>query len=252
MNPVTVVTGGGQGLGRAYALRLAATGHAVGVLDVVGEAAEDVVGSIRDMGGRAHALVADVSVPGQLAHAIEVASDELGPLTGLVANAGGALFPPTAIEVVEPAAWQRVLDVNLTGAWLSARAVVPAFRSQGGGAIVTVSSTMVDRGYPDGLAPYTAAKAGVVGLTRALAHELGPAGIRVNAIAPGYIPVDTVKDVHADDDRRELEDQMVAEQALPRLGTPAELGGVVAFLLSDDARFITGQVLNVDGGWAFR
>lgn len=250
--PVTIVTGAAHGLGEAYARRLAAGGHHVGVLDVDGEAAVAVAESITADGHVAFPAVADVTSDQELSSAVAAIRSELGPVTGLVANAGGALFPPSPVEAVDSAQWDRIVAVNLKGAWLSSRAVVPGFMEHGSGAIVTVASTTVYRGYPDGLAAYTSAKAGVIGLTRAMAHELGPAGIRVNAIAPGYIPVATPKDVHSDQARQRLAEQMIDEQALKRLGTPVELADVVAFLISDAARFVTGQVVNVDGGWAMR
>lgn len=247
---VAIVTGGGQGLGRAYATRLAAAGAAVAVVDLAGDTARAAAAAIAEETGRevlAHA--ADVTDEQQVAEAVAAVVQRWGRVDALVNNAGGALFPTAPFDAFSRADWNRVLEVNLTGQWVCAVAVVPHMRAAGYGKIVNVTSTTVAKGGPVGLTPYTAAKAGVIGLTRSLARELGPAGIRVNAIAPGYIPVDTPKDVHAPAAAQALRERVVAEQCLPVLGTPQDLGPVVEFLCSADSDFLTGQVLNVDGGW---
>lgn len=246
-----IITGAGQGLGKAYAERLATLGANVSVADIVGAAAEETASEISASSapGTAIAYSVDIAEQEQVERLVADVFGRLGRVDALINNAGGALWPSGPFEAFTREQWTRVLDVNLTGQWLCSKAVVPHMKSAGYGKLINVSSTMATRGYPVGLSPYIAAKAGVVGLTRALAQELGPFGITVNAIAPGYTPVPTRKLVHSDDAAARLRERMVAEQCLKRLETPTDLCGAVAFLVSPDSDFITGQVLNVDGGW---
>lgn len=248
---VAVVTGAAHGLGRAYAERLAGSGWRVVVADVAESAgrfvAERAAATLGPRRVVAHAV--DVTDEDQVRGLAEAVVNSWGRIDALVNNAGGALLPSAPFDSFARDDWARVLDLNLTAPWLCAAAVVPHMRAAGYGKIVNVSSTTVSRGGPFGLAPYIAAKAGVVGLTRALARELGGNGIRVNAIAPGYIPVDTPKNVHSPDAARALRERIAAEQCLPVTGTPEDLTGTVEYLCSADSDFVTGQVFNVDGGW---
>jgi 3-oxoacyl-[acyl-carrier protein] reductase len=247
---VAVVTGAGQGLGRAFATRLAEAGAGVAVVDVLDEPARDAAEEIAaGTGARVTAHTTDVTDEDQVAAMVAEVLDAFGRIDVLLNNAGGALYPSAPFETFDRERWSRVLDVNLTAQWLCARAVVPHLRAQHYGKIINLTSTMVGRGYPVGLTPYIAAKAGVVGLTRALAHELGPDGITVNALAPGYTPVATPKAVHSSDAAVRLRERMIAEQCLPRTETPQDMCGTVEFLASADSDFVTGQVFNVDGGW---
>jgi 3-oxoacyl-[acyl-carrier protein] reductase len=248
---VVIVTGAGQGLGRAYATRLARAGARVAIADIdagrARAAAERIAQEVGAGGVAAH--VVDVTDEDQVGRMVDEIARRWGGVQVLVNNAGGALLPAAPFDSFSRAEWARVIDVNLTGQWLCAKAVAPHMRAARYGKLINVSSTTASRGYPVGLAPYIAAKAAVVGLTRALARELGPSGITANAIAPGYTPVDTPKRVHSADAAALLRERMVAEQCLPRVETPEDLCGTVEFLSSSDSDFITGQVFNVDGGW---
>lgn len=244
---VAIVTGAGHGLGRAYAARLSASGAQVAVFDLDGDSA---LATARSLGeGAAAAYQVDVSDPGQVGPAVDAVLERWGRVDALVNNAGGALLATAPFDTYSLEQWQRVIAVNLTGPWVCAAAVAGPMRSAGYGKIVNVSSTTVSTARPAGLAPYISAKSGVVGLTRALARELGPHHVCVNAIAPGYIPVDTLKAVHLPEAAAAVRDAVVAEQCLPQVGTPDDLCGTVEFLCSADSDFVTGQVFNVDGGW---
>ncbi len=250
---VAIVTGAAQGLGREYASRLLAAGARVAVVDVAHDAAASAAAEFAERFGEDQVLAqtCDVSDEDVVTAMVERVNEHWsGPLI-LINNAGGALLPSAPVESFSRLDWDHVLGVNLTGAWQCTKAVVPRMRADQYGKIVNITSTMVSKGWPVGLAPYIAAKAGVVGLTRALATELGPDGIRVNAIAPGYVPVATKKAVHRPEAAIALRDRIAGEQCLPRTQVPEDLCGPIEFLSSADSDFITGQVLNVDGGWTF-
>jgi 3-oxoacyl-[acyl-carrier protein] reductase len=244
---VAIVTGAGHGLGRAYAAHLIGVGARVALFDIDDAAARSVATAL---GPDAAAFAVDVADPDRVSAAVAAVLTRWGRVDALVNNAGGAMLPTAPFDSFTPKQWALVLDVNLLGPAVCAAAVVPAMRAAGYGKIVNVSSTTASLGRPAGMAPYLAAKAGVVGLTRALAHELGPQHICVNAIAPGYVPVDTPKAVHSPAAAAALRQRMIDEQCLPRTETPQDLCGAVEFLCSADSDFVTGQVINVDGGWA--
>jgi 3-oxoacyl-[acyl-carrier protein] reductase len=245
---VALVTGGAQGLGAAYALALRDAGHRVAIVDVDGSAIDRWSAAHPDI----EALRGDVTDPDSMSAAVDSLVAAHGSIDMLVNNAGGALVPRTPAHRFGLGAWRRVVDVNLTGQWVSAAAVIPSMIEHGAGTIVNITSSVVRSGSPDGMCAYIAAKAGVVGLTRALARELGEHGITVNAVAPGYTPVETVKHVHSSEQADQLGAQMVAEQCLHRIETADDLAGVIVFLASPAAAFITGQVIHVDGGWTLR
>lgn len=248
---VVIVTGAAIGLGRGYARHLARAGALVAVADIDAARARDTAKEIGEEAGtgRAVAFEVDVSDRAQVDAMVDGVADAFGRVDVLVNNAGGALFESRPFDEITDEHFGRIVEVNLTGTWQCARSVCRYLRPAGYGKIINVSSTMVGRGQPAGLAPYIAAKAGVVGLTRAMATELGPHGIRVNAIAPGYTPVPRDSPVRSEAASAALRQRMVDEQCIKRLETPEDLCGTVEYLASPASDFVTGQVINVDGGW---
>ena len=244
---VVVVTGAAQGLGRAFARDLAARGWHVAIADLNGDRAKQVAEEITDNGGTARAFTCDVSDPSQVADLAMAVKEQLGTAVGLVNNA--AIFSALRMgpfEDIDPGTWDRVLRVNVTGAFLMCQAFIPAMRGQGYGKVVNISSATVLTGRP-GYLHYVTSKAALIGLTRALASEVGEHGITVNAVTPGS----TATEIERETITAEQRQAMAAATAMRRVQVPADLVGAVAFLLSRDSDFITGQTLNVDGGLAF-
>jgi NAD(P)-dependent dehydrogenase (short-subunit alcohol dehydrogenase family) len=241
---VAVVTGAARGIGEAYAAALAAEGAAVVVADVDAEGGEAVAAKIAGDGGTALFSRTDVSDSGSAAATVERAVAAYGGVDLLVNNA--AIYGDMAFDLLITVDWdyyRRFMSVNLDGALVMTRAVWPLMKERGGGAIVNQSSTAawLYSGF------YGLAKVGINGLTQQLAHELGGMGIRVNAVAPG--PTDT------EATRRQAGDaakELVKSMAIKRMGRPDDLVGACLFLLSDEASWVTGQVVNVDGGQVFR
>ena len=243
MERVALVTGSSRGIGRAVAAELAREGWAVCVNYIQHQqAAEDAVRAIRDAGGRAVALQADVADGAAVAEMVRRAERELGGHVSLLVNnagvAGQAQFQDITDEM-----WDRYLAVNLGGARNTIRAVLPRMISEKAGCIVNISSIWGLRGASCEVA-YACTKAAIIALTRSLAAELGPSHIRVNCVAPGVINTDMVQVLG-----RETLDDLAEQTPLGRLGTPEDIAHAVAFLASDRASFITGQVLTADGGF---
>lgn len=242
--PVTVVTGGSRGIGAATCLRLAADGHdvAVGYVRDAG-AAEEVAEGVRKAGGRGVVVRVDTSVEADVERLFDVAEQRLGPVTGLVNNAG-VTGPLGRLADADTADLRRVVDVNLLGTLLCSRRAAQLMAARGNGVIVNVSSAAATLGSPGDYVHYAATKAAVDALTLGLAKELGPDGVRVNAVAPGMIDTQ----MHAamgDPDRAKR-----AATAIPlrRPGAAEEIAAAIAWLMSPDASYTTGAVLRVSGG----
>lgn len=237
---VAVVTGAGRGLGRAIALRLSGQGLAVAVADI-DASAEATAASIKEAGGRAVGLRLDVRDAASIDAAFAAIVDALGVPLALVNNAG--IYPDNTLLDMPESSWDAVLDTNLKGTFLCAQRFARLrIAAGGGGAIVNLASTAAFSARV-GAAHYGASKAGVVMLTRSMAQEWGPHGIRVNAIAPGLIEVEAHR--VAPDYKRSFLPMI----PLGRIGRPRDVADAVAFLISDAADFITGVLLPVDGGF---
>lgn len=242
---VALVTGGGHGIGRATALRLAAEGATIAVADLRSRPAAETTELVRDGGGAAHAWTCDVSNEDAVAELVDEVAARFGRIDVLYSNAG-VLLPGRADEATLED-WERTFAVNVRALFLLARAVVPLMLSAGGGAIVATASTSAIAAEP-ALAAYSASKAAVVQLTRQLAVDYSRAGIRVNCVCPGWIETgfnDPVLEGVSDAELAEIVDRMVP---LGRQGRPEEIAAVVAFLASDDASLVTGHALVADGG----
>ena len=242
---VAVVTGSGRGIGEAYAKALAREGARVVVAELDPDGGERVAKEIEQAGGTAIAVTTDVSSESSTLAMGQASTEAFGGVDYLVNNAaiygGMELYGLTNMPMEY---WDKFMSVNMTGAVLCTRAVFSSMAERGGGAIVNQSSTAawMGAGY------YGIAKLALHGITQSFARELGPMGIRVNAIAPG--PTDT--EATRSTVPKEIIDQLLATMPLARMGTPAEMADACLFLLSDDARWVTGHVLNVDGGQIMR
>jgi 3-oxoacyl-[acyl-carrier protein] reductase len=256
-----LVTGGARGIGRAYALRLAALGAEVAVLDLdlrsfsadAGEyeqaGGQPVHEQIRALGGTAVGVTADVTVPEEVTVAVDEAAAQLGGLDILVCNAGGGSgsMQDSIASRADAEQVETIVQRNLMGTISTCRAAVPHLRAQGWGRIVTVSSLAGRRAYGDGgYAVYGAAKAGIAMYTRSLAQELGAEGITVNCIAPGYVATGRMAPMFESMGADVLRDSV----ALRRFGTPDDCAGVLEFLVTDLGAYVTGAVIPVDGGAA--
>jgi 2-hydroxycyclohexanecarboxyl-CoA dehydrogenase len=242
-----LITGGGSGLGKATSERLAREGKTVGVLDINREGAEAVARTICDAGGRAIPLCADIADRGQVDTAVNELRGVFGKIGILINNASVENF--CAFSEIRDENWDRLLDTNLKGTFIVTQAVLPDMLAMQWGRIVNVSALGAQSGAPN-MAHYTASKGGIIAMTRSLAIELGPKGITVNSVSPGFI--DTPMS------RRAIDgglfpvpyEQIVATYPIPRLGRPDDVACACAFFASEDSGYITAQVLGVNGGAA--
>jgi 3-oxoacyl-[acyl-carrier protein] reductase len=238
---VAVVTGASRGIGRAIALELAQRGASIVInYNTSAEAASEVVNAVQTQGGQAIAVQADVGDFGQAARLIESAIDTFGRIDILVNNAGTTRDQLLALMKEED--WDLVLCTNLKGVFNCCKAAARQMMRQRSGRIVNISSVSGIAGQ-GGQTNYAASKAGMIGFTKSLAKELGPRNVTVNAVAPGFVLTDLTADLSEDLQRRAIE-----TTPLRRMGEPEEIAYAVAFLASDLASFITGEVLTVDGG----
>lgn len=237
-----IVTGAARGLGREFVLHLASLGARVLAADVVG--LDDTCARAREGGHEVLSAVVDVRSSSDTRALAQTAADALGGVDALVNNAAIVSLERRPFDEIPEEEWDRVFNVNVKGAWLCAAAVAPLLRDAGGGSIVNLASEVAFSGSP-GVAHYDASKAAIVGLTRVLARELGPAQIRVNALAPGFIPTEGSTVMLGG---RQYD---VSRTPLGRLGQPQDLLGALAFLVSDESAFVTGQTLLVNGGRLF-
>lgn len=239
---IAIVTGAGQGMGRAVAERLAAAGAKVVVNDMNGEAASRTEHGITATGGRAVVHSGDVTSSSDVGDLIECALIRFGALHILINNAG--VLRPTPVIDIEETEWDFVVGVNLKGTYLCSRAALPAMREAAWGRIVNFSSTAGKKYSTIGGAHYSAAKAGILGFTRHLAMEEAANGITVNSVCPGLIDTEMVRSTIAPDQV----DAYGAGFPIPRLGRPYEVAELVAFLASNRACYITGAALDINGG----
>jgi NAD(P)-dependent dehydrogenase (short-subunit alcohol dehydrogenase family) len=244
-NKVVLVTGGGSGIGRATSLLLAKQGAKVMIADYVPESAERTVKLIKDAGGNANCIAADVSMPQQVEAMVAKTVEVYGRLDGAFNNAGIEGKMADTVEYPEET-FDRIMAINLKGVWLCMRAEIPQMLKTGGGAIVNTASGAGLVGVPM-LSAYNASKHGVVGLTKTAALEYAQKNIRVNCVCPGLINTPMV--ARMIDSGGMNEQESVAAEPVRRMGRPEEIGEGVVWLLSDAASFVTGHSMSIDGGY---
>jgi meso-butanediol dehydrogenase / (S,S)-butanediol dehydrogenase / diacetyl reductase len=247
---VSLITGGGNGIGRGIALQFAHEGARVGVMEIQPEACQRVADEITQAGGKAVALPADVTGAEDVKRAVEILTKTFGPPTVLVHNAG--VMPEGTIDQTSERDWDRVFAVNVKGAYLTCREVVPLMRRAGGGSIVLMASITGVNGLP-GLAAYSATKGALISLARAMAIDHAREGIRVNSVSPGTIDSPMLHHAVAatknPDATRRAFDEV---QPRGRVGTIEEVVNVFVFLASDQASYVSGANISVDGGMSVK
>jgi 2-hydroxycyclohexanecarboxyl-CoA dehydrogenase len=242
---VAIVTGGASGIGLAVSHRLAADGMAVAVFDRDADAAREAADKMGASGARALGVTVDVTDRGQIEAGVARVREQFGPTTVLVNNAGIHAVDP--FLKITPEKWHRLLEVNLTGTFNCCQAVVPGMIEESWGRIVNISSSSAHGGQQF-MTHYVAAKAGVIGFTKSLALELGPKGITVNTIPPGFIDTPMLRAQEAKGLLGEGVEHHEALTPVRRIGRPEDIAAMCSFLVRDEASYITGQVLGVNGG----
>jgi 3-oxoacyl-[acyl-carrier protein] reductase len=237
---VALVTGGARGIGKAICERLAAEGASLAIVDIMQEVADETAAEFKEKGVKAVAFSANVAKPEDAANAIKAVIDEFGKIDILVNNAG--ITRDTLMMRMSEADWDLVMDVNLKGTFNFIKAAMRPMMKNKYGKIVNVAS-VVGRMGNAGQANYSASKAGVIGLTKTAAKELASRNISVNAVAPGYIQTDMTNALP-----EQAKDAFMTVTPMKRPGSPEDVAGVVYFLSSPDSDYITGQVINIDGG----
>jgi 3-oxoacyl-[acyl-carrier protein] reductase len=244
-----MVSGAAHGIGRAYSERLAADGANVVLLDIDGERNQQVADGIVAKGGSAIAIATDVREYAPWEAAVARTVEQFGGITGLVNNAGMLNVVPVSrvtLEHITDEEWDEAFRLNTKSAWYGARAVLPHLKANGGGSIVNIASSTILIG-PATRGHYIASKSALIGLTRVMAREWGDFWIRVNAVCPGS----TLSEEEPDEAVLAMRNKPVALRMLKRVEMPSDMVGTIAFLMSDDSAFMTGQVMLVDGGQSF-
>jgi NAD(P)-dependent dehydrogenase (short-subunit alcohol dehydrogenase family) len=248
---VTVITGAARGIGKACALRFAREGAHVACMDLLAEENEATAAECTALGAEALALTCDVTDRDNVQACIQTTLERWGRIDALITAAG--IYSGSPLAEVSLEQWQRLIDINLTGVFLCNQAVAPAMMSQGSGSIINISSMAGKTSWP-ATAEYSASKTGVIGLTRSVAMELAESGATANAVCPGNTLTEMVRSVAGRQGEmlgmsgEEWLQMRANDCPMKRLAEPWEIAGVCAFLASEDARYITGQALEVDGG----
>jgi len=244
-----LVTGAASGLGRACARRLAAEGAAIGIIDTQGDLARAASEELERSGANSVSYELDVTDAAGVQSAVEDLVDRYGSVDVLVNMAG--VFPALPLDQLSAEKWRQIIDVNLTGTFLTSQAVLPWMRERQYGRIINTSSGTLMLGRATSAA-YLASKAGVIGLTRAIAREAGADGVTANVVMPGGFNTEGVRAMITDPElARRIDEQLLREQCVKRLGQPEDIAEAVAYLASEGAAFVTGETHYVGGGYGF-